>query len=258
MAQWYACAVVAVFGALVGSYINMLVYRLPRELDTVRRRSFCPHCQHVLGVVDLVPLLSYLWFRGRCHYCQQAIGLRYFLVEFFLALSASWLWYEYSGRKNFMILGFVLLAVGVALILIDFEFQILPDSLTLGFLAFTLFMIFMRGYTVSSTLERTAVGLTSGAFMFALAWTASKILKQEAMGGGDIKWAAAMGAVLGFPRIVVGLFLGFLMGSLIAIFALAVLKKGRRDAIPFGPALVLGTWVAYFWGQNLWDWYWRF
>ena len=243
---------VLLFSAILGSFANMLIHRLPRDLDTVKRRSFCPKCEHVLGVIDLIPLLSYLSTLGRCRYCKQAISFRYFFVEVFSVASAVTLLFIY-GLTAFSLTAWVLLWVGLILIFIDMEFQLLPDELTLGFTAFALGMAFYQGHGVHSLV--TALGAAAG--LFVLAWTASKLLKQDAMGGGDIKWALAMGTVLGFPKILVGMFWGFMAGAFMAIVAMIFFKKGRRDAIPFGPALIVGTWIAYFFGDLIWAWYWH-
>ena len=157
------------------------------------------------------------------------------------------------GLTAFSLTAWVLLWVGLILIFIDMEFQLLPDELTLGFTAFALGMAFYQGHGVHSLV--TALGAAAG--LFVLAWTASKLLKQDAMGSGDIKWALAMGTVLGFPKILVGMFWGFMAGAFMAIVAMIFFKKGRRDAIPFGPALIVGTWIAYFFGDLIWAWYWH-
>lgn len=238
--------------AILGSFANMLCYRLPRGLDTVRRPSFCPHCQHTLAARDLIPILSFVLRRGTCRYCRRAIGPRYLLVEIFSVAAAVTMLFFY-GPSWQALTGFLLLWIGMILCLIDIEFQLLPDQLTLGFAAYALLAAGIQGQGAS----RLITAVCAAAFLFGMAWIAGKILKQEAMGGGDVKWMFAMGAVLGFPKILVGGFLGFVLGALLAIGAMIFLKKGRRDAIPFGPALIGGAWMAYFAGDIIWQWYWH-
>jgi len=227
----------------IGSFLNVVVARVPERRSIVTPRSACPGCGHVLAPWENLPLVSYALLRGRCRGCEAPIGLRYPLVELVTALlvAASFLRFGPTGEA-FVASFFV--TVLVALSAIDFERRILPDVIVLPSFA----VVLMAQTALDPSLEWILAALGASLFLFIalLAYPAG-------MGMGDVKLALLLGAMLG--RFVgVGLMIGMLAALVPAIFLLA--RHGsaaRKMAIPFGPFLAFGAVVALFWGEQLFD-----
>lgn len=234
-------------GAIVGSFLNMVIARLPRKESLVLPPSHCLACMAPIRWYDNVPLLSYLWLRGRCRDCGSRIGWRYPLVEavtgalFVLAV-------RQFGLTPQLVLALFLLSALVAVTAIDLEHQLIPDRITLpgitvGFLGS---LVTPRLVWVDSLLGI----LVGGGILFAII-----MLSGGGMGGGDMKLAAMMGAFLGWKLTLVALFLGALLGGLVAMALLASGRRRRKDPVPFGPFLATGALVSLFWGEGLLRWY---
>lgn len=239
-------------GAVAGSFANAVIYRLPRDISLWYPPSNCPNCQHRLSVLELIPLLSFLAQRGRCKHCGQPISSRYFWVE--LIMAGLWLaaWLKFGwGWPLLAALFFITLAVMA--FFIDLEHSILPDSLNYIILAVGLVYQFWLGNIWAAVLA--AAG--AAAFFYLTRIIAGWIWKKEALGLGDVKLAAAFGAYFAWPLVVVALFLGFLLGAVVGVVLLITRKKGRLDYIPFGPFLLTGALLTLFWGQAIFNLYWR-
>ncbi|RDV83216.1 prepilin peptidase [Ammonifex thiophilus] len=234
-------------GLVVGSFLNVVIYRLPRGEGVALGRSRCPSCGETLRWYDLVPVLSFLLLRGRCRYCSVPISWRYPLVELLsgcLALAvAARFGLGPEGLKYYFLLSCLLAAS-----FIDVEYYIIPNRLVLtAFLIGVPLGIWARDVSLSSALVGA---LSSGGFLFFLA-----LVSRGGMGGGDIKLAAVSGLFLGWPLAFLGTFLGCLIAGVWGIILLLTRRKGRKDHIPFGPFLSLGFLVALFWGRGIWQWY---
>jgi leader peptidase (prepilin peptidase)/N-methyltransferase len=243
-----ALVVVGAVGLVVGSFNNVLIYRLPRGESVVWPRSRCPACGHKLGWWENIPLLSFAILGGRCSSCRARISWRYPLVE---AVTAVCVVYAYL-RHGLTWEGAASAAFSVLLVpvvFIDLEHRIIPDRITLPGIALGLALAFARGGAPGLWLALLA-GLGAGTFFLAVA-----ILSKGGMGGGDIKLAAMMGAFTDPPRVLLGVFLAILAGGLVGLAALASGRKRRKDAIPFGPFLALGGFVGAEWGRDLLAWY---
>ncbi len=237
-----------VFGAIVGSFLNVVVYRLPRRESLVRPASRCPGCGTPIRPYDNVPILSWLLLRGRCRSCKIAIPKRYPLVEALTALlcvAAVLL----GGSTATIVLNvtFILLLVPIALI--DIEHRIIPNRLT----ALGALLAIGIGIALdpSGEPERLIAGAAAGGALLlaALAYPAG-------MGMGDVKLAAVMGLFLGSavaPAMLLALFTGVLFGALIV--ARKGAQAGRKTAVPFGPFLAFGSLVAIFAGDSIVNWY---
>ncbi len=249
---------VFVMGLAVGSFANVLIYRLPRGVSFVTPRSFCPVCGHVIRPYDNVPLLSYLWLRGKCRDCGAGISIRYPMVELLcglLWLAVFWHpglpWTPAIQSWTFPAeLWPGLFCVTILLMVsgIDLDEQIIPNRVVLPGIVLGLFALgavsIVRGDP--HVMLRAVYGmLIGGGFLGIIAFLAPR-----GMGMGDAKLAAFMGIFLGF-YILAGLLIAFLLGSLGGIALLATRKKGRRDRIPFGPFLALGGVLALLWGEPL-------
>jgi leader peptidase (prepilin peptidase)/N-methyltransferase len=240
--------VAGVFGALVGSFLNVVGYRLPRKESLVSPGSRCPSCGTPVRPYDNIPVLSWLLLRGRCRSCGTRISARYPIVELATALLCAAVVLDKGADEDALLgLAFVLLLVPVTLI--DLDYRIIPNVLMAIGAVVALALVLLTD--ADSTLEHVFAGLGAGGFLLiaALAYPAG-------MGMGDVKLAGVMGLFLG-REVGAAMLIGLLAGSVIglAIIARKGAKEGRKTAIPFGPFLALGGIAALFVGDEIVDWY---
>lgn len=235
-----------IFGLIIGSFLNVVIYRVPQGESIVAPRSHCTQCNHVLSAWELVPVLSFLMLRGRCHSCGAKISWRYPGVELFTGLLFFlWTWENPLEALPVLWVHFIILAVLLILALIDWDTMRLPDILTLPLLFLGIGSSFFLPLGVSGAESIvTAIG-AGGAF-----WLIAKIYPRG-MGLGDVKLIAGMGAFLGFPKILLALFIASLAGSIVGILWMVIQDREFRAQIPFGPFLVFGTYVTLFGGEWL-------
>ena len=252
--------IVFLFGLVVGSFLNVCIYRIPRGISIIVPSSRCPSCNNPIKPQDNIPLLSYIMLRGRCRFCKARISMRYPLVEFLNSVFyVALLWRFGFGWHTFVY--FVFSSVLIVIAFIDLDFQIIPDRITLsgiplGFIAGSL--ILTDPFSRSSLLgmKNSLIGMVSGFVAFYLiALAGSAILKKEALGGGDIKMMAMVGAVMGWKAVILSTFIGSLVGSVVGIFLMVLEGKNRHAKIPFGPFLALGALFTLFFGQDMLFWY---
>ncbi|NSW84211.1 MAG: prepilin peptidase [Syntrophothermus sp.] len=236
-----------VFGLFVGSFLNVVIYRLPRGESIAAPRSRCPFCRTQLTWRDLVPVFSYLVLGGRCRYCRRPISLRYPAIELLTAVVFAVLWCRFSSPPVFAKYAFfagLLIAAGA----IDAVHYIIPDKLVLAGLAGAVILGFAaRDVGIWSALAGCAAG--AGFLLLVV------VISKGGMGGGDVKLAAVTGLFLGWPLGPLGIFLGACVGGLVAFFLLLFRIKGRKDPLPFGPFIALGSFLALLWGKVLIFWY---
>jgi leader peptidase (prepilin peptidase)/N-methyltransferase len=249
---------VFMFGAAVGSFLNVVIYRLPEGLSLLHPPSRCPKCHTRLQPYDNVPVLGWLWLRGRCRYCRASIAMRYPLIEGFTGLLflATFWWVGLS----WMMLGYwLLLSWLVALSFIDLDTLTLPNALTqsgllLG-LVFQAGMGYIQGGTATATIHSLmagVIGAVLGIWLFdGITLLASTALGQTAMGGGDAKLAAMLGAWLGWQGLLLSSFLACVVGAIVGGGAMALHLISRRQPLPFGPFLAIGAVLTIFWGKAL-------
>ncbi len=237
----------AVLGAVAGSFANVAIYRLPRQESLVTPRSRCPHCGHIIRARDNIPVLSFFLLRGRCRDCGGPISWRYPLVEALTALLflATWLVF---GRSLEAVRAALLSLIMVIIIFVDLDHRIIPNAITYPGVAVGLLLAFAGG--TGALLNSVAAGAGAGLFFLIVA-----VVSRGGMGGGDIKLAAVMGALLGWPVIVPALFISFFLGGVVGIALLVTGRRRRKDPVPFGPFLAAGGLAGLFWGQVLIRWY---
>lgn len=257
-ADWFVPILVISLGAAIGSFLNVVIYRLPAGLSLLTPPSRCPHCQTPLKPYDNIPILGWLWLKGRCRYCQGAISPRYPLVEaataglFLLIYSLFGLSIQTLGYWGF---GSLLLTLA----LIDLDTMLLPNPLTQSGVMAGLAFQSAVGLGTQWDWSGLASGLMAGFFGAILGmWifdfiriAGTLVFGQVAMGGGDAKLAAMIGAWLGWKLLLVSAFLACLFGSIIGIGGMTLGLIGRRQPIPFGPYLVLGAALSALWGKEI-------
>lgn len=239
------------FGLIFGSFFNVCIYRFPRDESIVKPRSFCPGCGKTIPWYENIPLFSYLFLRGKCSTCGATISFRYFFVEFVTGLTFGFSVFHFGlslKTAEFLILASLM----IILFFTDLDERILPDKITLWFIPVGLVFAF---FSMERNLAESILVAILGAGGLALiAWIYFKVKKIEGMGMGDIKMLALMGAFLGIKAFL-ALLIAALLGTIVGIFIIYVLKKGKRYEIPFGCFLSIGTLVAYVYGNEMLAWY---
>ena len=244
--------IAGLLGALIGSFLNVCIYRLPRQESIAWPGSHCPKCSHPIAWYDNIPILSYFTLAGRCRHCTGRIPFRYPLVEILNAsgyigllwvFGPSWVtvayWLFYSA---------LLVVAGT-----DLSHKIIPNAVT--------FPGIIVGIVCAATvlpigfLDSLLGILVGGGILWLLAWASPYLFGKEGMGGGDIKLLGMIGAFLGWKPAVMTIMVGSLLGSLVGVTLIAAQVIKREDYIPFGPFLVCGALVALFFGQSILDWY---
>jgi len=242
-------------GSAIGSFLNVCIYRIPREKSIVKPPSACPSCEKPIRFYDNIPILSYILLKGKCRDCGTKIAFRYPLVElltgiFFLLLYRK---FEFTFELFVFIIFFSLLIV---ISFIDLDFQIIPDILSIGgvVLGFILAVIrpFFRyldpRFGILDSLYGIALG---GGLLFAIAWLYQFFTKREGMGGGDIKLLGMIGAFCGWKGVVFSLVSGSVLGTIVGIPLILAKEQGTKYAIPFGPFLSLAAIIYVFKGDTL-------
>jgi len=241
-----------IFGAMVGSFLNVCIHRLPKEESIVRPGSHCPKCKTPIRFYDNIPLLSYLLLGGKCRHCKAPISIQYPIVEAITALSSFFLFITYGVSLSF-IYYFSFVAALIAITVIDLYHQIIPDVISLpGIVIGLLGSLVIPQITFWSSL----IGVISGGgSLFLVATVYQWLFKREGMGGGDVKLLAMIGAFLGWKAVILTILLSSFIGSIIGITVMLIKGKDFKYAIPFGPFLALGAVISLFWGENLTSWY---
>lgn len=235
--------VAALIGLSIGSFLNVVIYRLPRSISLLHPPSTCPKCGHRLAWYDLVPVVSFLLYGGRCRYCRESISWQYPIVEALTALLFVAMVVKFELPLE--ILKYCLFAsLLIAISGIDLREQIIPNRLSIP--GVTIGLIFSLLTPDPGILEAIIGMLVCGGLVFLLAF-----LSNGGMGGGDIKLMAMIGAFLGWKAGLMGLFLGAATGLVVSLILIAAGRMGRKDPIPFGPFLSIGAMVMVFAGQPI-------
>ncbi|MDD3187056.1 MAG: prepilin peptidase [Bacilli bacterium] len=225
-----------VLGTLLGSFFNVVGYRLPRNQSIVKPRSHCPNCNHVLTPLELIPILSFLIQGGRCKNCNQKISWFYTIFEFITGslFALSFLLFGFSIQ---LVLVLLFISMSVIVFISDYQTMIIPDQVLIFFTIAFLVILFFKG-GVSSTLFAVLNGFISFSIMFLIKKIGDFLFKRESMGGGDIKLMGVIGLVLGYQLSIVSIFLGSIIGLPVSIM---ILKLKRTNIVPFGPFLCIGA-----------------
>jgi leader peptidase (prepilin peptidase) / N-methyltransferase len=239
-------------GLLIGSFLNVCIYRMPRKKSIVWPASHCPACGAPIHPFDNVPLVSYLWLSGRCRACRGRIPLKYPVVEALNGLGYGVIVWYFGLEWQAIVYAALFSALLVAA-LIDLEHQIIPDAITLPGIALGLIC---AATVLPLALTDAILGLfLGGGILWGLAVASPYLFGKEGMGGGDVKLLAMIGAFLGWKSTVLTIMIGALAGAVVGI-ALILLNIMRRDQyLPFGPFLVLGALISMFFQQELFAWY---
>jgi leader peptidase (prepilin peptidase)/N-methyltransferase len=248
--QFYIFALM--LGAVVGSFLNVCICRLPEGKSIVFPASACPLCGTQIRWYDNIPIVSFLLLRARCRSCRAPISWRYPLVEALNAILTLMLFIKYGPSLPFLAL-FIFCSALVVITFIDLDHQIIPDEISLpGIVVGFVFSFFLPW---SSWLNSLLGILLGGGSLFVVAWGYEKMTGKEGMGGGDVKLLAMMGAFLGWRSVLFIIFAASLVGSVIGVTVMMIQKKDVKLAIPFGPFLAFGAILYIFYGRQIIAWY---
>jgi leader peptidase (prepilin peptidase)/N-methyltransferase len=264
--------VVFFLGTCIGSFLNVCIYRIPRDLSTYDPpRSFCPHCQKQIAWFDNLPILSYLLLRGRCRQCSGTISGRYMLVEFLTGLLFLLVWLQFvplNGRHLFALSPIMdwklvpiywLIVSGLILgTFVDFEHLIIPDRVTLGGIVAGLLLSLAAPSLHEETrylhgLGWAGIGAVIGwGLLWMIAIFGRLLFRKEAMGFGDVKLMGAIGAFLGAKAVFFTVMVSSFVGSIVGITLVVAGQKNMQSRIPYGPYLALAALIWMFWGPSIW------
>lgn len=252
--------VLLIFGLIFGSFASALVYRLPRGYS-ILGRSFCPLCKRKISWFDNIPVVSYLLLGGKCRKCRKKIPLSYPFIELgnaSLFVAAGFLWkegfsflpaYPFSSTYSFLLLLLAFSFFFFLLSIIDFTYQIFPDSVLIVLLILAAFLL------LALPSPGIFVHLLAGVLSFDFFLLLHLITRGRGLGFGDVKLAFVVGSILGFPGSLVWIMLSFVTGAVIGIFLIIVKRASFSKPIPFGPFLLGSAWLALFFSNLLWSWY---
>jgi leader peptidase (prepilin peptidase) / N-methyltransferase len=245
-------AIAFIFGAVIGSFLNVCIYRIPAGVSIVSPPSRCPGCETPIRWYQNIPIISYLLLGGKCAVCKTPISIRYPLVEALTGLLFVLILYTF-GLQWATLVYWLFAGALVVITFIDLDHQIIPDVISLpGIIVGFLAVFAVPWVTWTDSLLGILLG---GGSLFLVAAGYEFLTKKEGMGGGDIKLLAMIGAFLGWQAILPVIFLSSFIGSLVGVPLMLIKKADRRLAIPFGPFLALGAMIYLLWGRMLVEWY---
>ncbi len=251
----YFSLCVFLLGACIGSFLNVCIYRIPREESVVKPRSHCPHCGALIAWYDNIPFLSYLALGARCRHCRGRISARYFLVEGLVAVLFLMVWLQYGWDARTPV--YWLIASGLVLgTFVDFEHMIIPDRVTIGGIVAGLVLSplipSLHGReTALAGFIQAAIGLAAGAgILWAVAVVGKWVFKKDAMGMGDVKLLGGLGALLGWPAVLFTIMVSSVLGSLVGVALVLLHRRGFQSRIPYGPYLAIAAMLWILWGES--------
>jgi len=275
---------VFILGLVIGSFLNVVIWRLETDESFVTGRSHCPKCRKDLGALDLIPILSYLFLRGKCRYCRKKISWEYPLVELITGLLFCFVWIRHGGFINsaefsiflpamltqalqagnfqfsnilLLIRDWVLVSSMIVIFVFDFKHYLISDKViyftAASLIIFDLALFFLGQLAIADLVSFLLAGVF-GILFFLIQFVVSH---GRWIGEGDIRLGFLMGLALGWPGILWALFLAYFLGAIVGGILMIIDWKKIKSAIPFGPFLVIGTLVILFYGETLINWYWQ-
>ncbi len=249
-----------IFGTVVGSFLNVCIHRLPRGRSIILPPSCCPGCGQKLSLADLIPILGYVFLKGKCRHCRTSISIRYPLVEF-LCGSLFILVKPFFPAPLDFIFNLIFISFLIVVFFVDLEHYVIPDVVSVGGIVIGLGYSFTRGFLHKGGWSPgpffSAFGgvLLGFVIFFLIARVGKIVFKKEVMGEGDIYLVAMLGAFLGWQGVLLSIFMAYLLAGAIILPLLAFGKIKTGEYVPFGPALAVGGILSSFFGQGIIEWY---
>lgn len=239
--------IVFIFGLLVGSFLNCIVCRLRDKESVVLGHSKCPHCKKQLNWYMLVPILSYVFLKGRCKDCRKRISIQYPLVELITGICFLILFFRFSLSLSLLIY-IVLTSFLIVIFIYDLKYYLILDKVSV----MAIIVALLANIIIGQPWLDLFIGMAIGGVFFLLQYVISK---GRWIGGGDIRLGIFMGAILGWQGVLVALFVAYMIGAFISVLLVIFTKKGMKSKIPFGTFLTVATYIAIVFGQDLINWY---
>ena len=240
-----------ILGAVLGSFINVCIFRLPDKRSVVWPPSHCPKCRHAIPIWDNIPVISYLLLLGKCRHCRQRISIIYPLVELLSAVLLVAAWHHFGQGISFLHYS-VLLLLLLPITFIDMHTKLILNVLTIpGIVVALLFACFSNDISIYQALLGTVLG---GGFLFIIGTFGRVLFKKESMGGGDVKLGAMIGAFIG-PEVIIVLFFSFFLAFPIILIGLGSKRLSMTSSLPFGPFIALSTAIIVLFGDTLYQQY---
>ncbi len=241
---------IAFIGLFLGSFIGVLVDRIHKKESFIKGRSKCDNCNHTLGILDLIPVLSFIISLGKCRYCKKQISFYYPIIELTTTVIFGVVSFYFLATPLLLGIYLIISSLLIVVIFSDFKYGEIPDGINLLLIISALILALLNQDLINNGLT----GLITFLFFLTISFGFYYLTKKNGMGGGDIKYSLFMGLSLGFPLILVGLYIAFLTAAACSIILVIWKKKSiQKTTIPFGPFLASGTFVALIWGENLWQ-----
>lgn len=232
-------SIMIIYGLVIGSFLNVVIYRLPIKISLLYPRSTCPSCRHRLAFYDLIPLFSYISTGGKCRYCHTSICIRYPIVESINAILYFLIFQHYGiSLYSFIIMTFSSIVLTIAFI--DWDFKKIPNTLN-GIIFVMAIILVVLGY---HNFKETILGLFVALCFAMVVFVLSKLSRSSVMGGGDLKYIIASSAFLGLSSAIIALLFTFLLAGLAIVLLLAIKKISFKSQIPFGPFLAVGSFLS--------------
>jgi leader peptidase (prepilin peptidase)/N-methyltransferase len=240
-----------ILGSVFGSFLNVCIYRIPRNISIVFPSSFCPTCKKNIPFYYNIPIIGYIILKGKCKFCNEKISIRYPFIEGLTGCLALLCYLNWD--LNLAILHFLFLSSLIVITFIDIDFQIIPDVISLPAILISFFLsIFVLNRSFISTILAILIG---GGIFFIIGKIYELVAKKEGLGGGDVKLMAYFGGYLGLKSIFFIIFVSSLFGTIYGLSLMILHGKKSSQAIPFGPFLSLGAFLYLFFGDRMILWY---
>lgn len=252
--QYFVASAFFVIGLILGSFFNVCIWRIPRKESIVKPPSHCPSCDNLIKWYDNIPVISFVFLRGKCRKCGHKISIRYPIVELLTGILFCLCFLQF-GLHLFTLYALVLVSFLIIMSFIDIDHYILPDRFTLTLIPLGVStVLFRKDFSITDSLLGIAAGgglillFSAGYYLFR---------KKIGMGGGDVKLMAGVGAILGAKLAFLTILLGTILALIVAIPYLISKKKRMDEMLPFGPFLALAAIICLFWGEIIFDWWMR-
>ncbi len=248
---------VSLFGLIMGSFLNVVIYRVPRGESIVRPRSRCIGCKETIRWYDNIPIISYLLLWGHCRHCRRKISIRYPSVELITAVMSVAIWLRFPTLPQYVGYFILLTLPLIAITFIDLEHLIIPDILSLpGIGVGVIVHLYLGNAPAQALFIDSLLGiLLGGGILAVLGWTYERLRGRVGLGLGDAKLAAMLGAFFGWKSVIFIMLMSSLLGTVIGLIYLGLSRKGLKQAIPYGPFLAFAAWLYLFYGPQILDWY---
>ena len=242
----------AVLGLILGSFLNVVIHRLPRKLSLIHPGSRCTSCSEPIRFYDNIPLISYAILKGRCRCCGVRIPVQYPLVELLTTLCVVALYIKYDLTGEFVVYAVLTLFL-IPISFIDLDKRLILNRLTIP--CFFAGIALVLGFNIQSWTRALLGAVSGGIIVLLIAILGKAIFKKESMGMGDVKLLIAIGVYVGFPGVALCLFFGVFVAALLIITGMILGRLRLGDTIPFGPFIAIGTLIYLLWGESLLGWY---